>query len=598
MNKKEKRGRAQSKKLPKGYKLLGVLLLCILVICIAVAVKNSTDKEEDTYREVIVEYGSLVVGVEENGTVDIGTVDQVFELDMSALKRVETTNTGSSGTGSGGSFDGISSSGGAGFGGTGGGGFSGAPAAGGTSSGSGQGASSGSSGMFNQMFNMGGSNTTSQGEDSQLEIAEVLVAVGEEVEVGDVLYVLVEEGITELTDELSSNVSKAKADLDALIADQELSKATAENTYNTSIAYGTYAEVEKTSTLRSLQKAVTEAQEAVMTAKENISKYEAKLVQAEYDLGLAKEVLDSSIWQRDNTKDGIIAVSSAYLQADEAQSTYDTLEKERDQAESNLEQAKKTLESSEASLAKAQRVLESGKVSAEETYALRVLAYDNAKETYDITFAYLSDDLKAQEEIYMEAEEKWNEFSSHVSGTQIVAKYNGVITEVGLAAGDFLTTGASVITLYDMDEVSMTVSVEEEDMTHIEVGGLANISFTAYPDEVFKAEISDISDASGDNSGTTTYDVTVTIKGDVSGLFQGMTGDITFITKETAEVLYVSNRAIIREGTKSYVKVKDAKGNVKKTEVSTGFSDGVNVEIKEGLQEGDIVLIESKVNQK
>ena len=42
-------------------------------------------------------------------------------------------------------------------------------------------------------------------------------------------------------------------------------------------------------------------------------------------------------------------------------------------------------------------------------------------------------------------------------------------------------------------------------------------------------------------------------------------------------------------------KVKDAEGRIQKIEVVSGFSDGNNVEIKEGLSEGDVVLIESKV---
>ncbi len=57
----------------------------------------------------------------------------------------------------------------------------------------------------------------------------------------------------------------------------------------------------------------------------------------------------------------------------------------------------------------------------------------------------------------------------------------------------------------------------------------------------------------------------------------------------------MSNRAIIREGVTSYVKVRDESGAVKRQEVVTGFSDGVCVEIVEGLSEGDTVLIESKV---
>ena len=70
---------------------------------------------------------------------------------------------------------------------------------------------------------------------------------------------------------------------------------------------------------------------------------------------------------------------------------------------------------------------------------------------------------------------------------------------------------------------------------------------------------------------------------------------MTFITRTTKEVLYISNRAVIRTGGKSYVKIKTEDGTIKTTEVTTGFSDGVNVEILSGLSEGDIVLIESKV---
>jgi len=44
------------------------------------------------------------------------------------------------------------------------------------------------------------------------------------------------------------------------------------------------------------------------------------------------------------------------------------------------------------------------------------------------------------------------------------------------------------------------------------------------------------------------------------------------------------------------VKKKEADGSITRQEIITGFSDGVNVEIKEGLSEGDTVLIESKVS--
>ena len=46
---------------------------------------------------------------------------------------------------------------------------------------------------------------------------------------------------------------------------------------------------------------------------------------------------------------------------------------------------------------------------------------------------------------------------------------------------------------------------------------------------------------------------------------------------------------------KSYVKIKDADGSVRRVEVTTGFTDGVYIEISEGLEEGEIVLKDSVV---
>ena len=401
-----------------------------------------------------------------------------------------------------------------------------------------------------------------------------------------------------MADELEANVTRAKADLDALLADQELSKVTAKNTYDSSIAYGSYAELEKNTTIASLESAVKEKQTALATAEKNIATVQKQLEQAEFDLNLAKEVLDSASWAVEHAdKEDFLSYTYHFQNAEQAQSSYDSMKKEKEQLESSLEQAKTNLETCQNQLAKAKRSLETGKLSAEKTYELRMLAYNSAQETYDITVAYLEDDLIQQEEIYADAQEKWDEFASHIDGNQVRAKYSGVVTSVDLAAGDALTTGTTLVTLYDIEEVSMAVTLEDEDMTHIEEGGLANISFTAYPDDIYKAVISEISDASSDSKGNTIYTVTVTLQGDVSGLFQGMTGEITFITKETEEVMYVSNRAIIREGTKSYVKVKTDNGNIKMVQVVTGFSDGVNVEIIEGLNVGDVVLMESKVGK-
>jgi HlyD family secretion protein len=143
----------------------------------------------------------------------------------------------------------------------------------------------------------------------------------------------------------------------------------------------------------------------------------------------------------------------------------------------------------------------------------------------------------------------------------------------------------------------MDISISEDDYNLIDIDGQVNISYTAYPDTVYSGKITEVSDAEYDSSsGEIYYTLTITVEGDVSGLYEGMTGDVTLVTKETKEVTYVSNRAILRDGTRSYVKARNENQEIVEIDVVTGFSDGVNVEIVEGLSKGDVVLIESKVS--
>lgn len=564
----------KSENMKKNKKKILIVLVCILIVAGIVVFflwRSRNPKENFVYKETRVEYGMLTVGVSESGSVDIGTAEQTFDLDMSALKRVETGNA--------------SGSGGSGFGGS-----------SGMSGGMGSSGSLGGMNMFSQMFS-GGSNLVASGESTSLTVGKVMVSVGQQIKEGDVLFELAEDSVSELEQELRDNVDKAKADLDAVYADQNLSKQTAKATYESSVAYGEYAQAEYNTTIQELKDEVASSKETWEKALNTLKEYENKLADLTDSYADALQAQANFQYSLDQTQPTDAYMYAYYFQyVREAAQTVESLEKQKEQLEKNIEQAKTNVETAKRNYDKAKRNQEQGNLSAKQTLALRQLAYDTAQETYDITLAYLEQDAQTQEEIYQETKEKWEEFSSYISGNTILAKYNGVITSVELEAGDSITTGSALVTLYDMEAVSMTVSVYEADMTDIAVGSAANISFTAYPDDLFTATVSEISDASTDSKGNVLYEVTVTINGDTSGLFQGMTGEITFITKQSEETLYVAKRAIITENEKSYVKIKQEDGSILKKAVTTGFSDGRNVQILEGLSEGDVVLIESKVS--
>lgn len=562
----------------------GVLVIAAVVMVLAMTGGKSHD--EYVYKETQVQFGVLTVGVTESGTVDIGTVEQIFDLDMGALRRVQTNNdTGSSaGVGALGGFSGNSAMGGA------------AGIAGGSGMGSVLNMFSGLN-TFSLNSGMGGNNITSIGNDASLTIANVKVSVGQQVSEGDILYELEEESVSELERKLQADIEKAKADLEAVYASQTLSRETARYTYGNSMAYGIYAETEYNAALQELEDAVENNRAALERAKELLNGYQARLDSVTASYNDALQVLAGcrySLEHTDMDEDTYLYVYYFGL-TQQAQSTADSLKQQKEQLERNIEQAKDNISKAEKSYSAALRNLDQGKLNAGQTLSLRRLAYDTAQETYDITLAYLDEDAVAQEEINQGTQDKWNEFSSYIHENGVMAKHNGIITNVGLAEGDSIHTGSILVSMYDMDNVGMTVAVYEKDMTDIAIGSDSYVSLIAYPDKIFKAEVSEISDAYTNANGNVLYDVSAVIKGDVSGLFQGMTGDITFVTGQSEETLYVSRRAVSEENGISYVKVKNGSGGIEKKEVVTGFTDGTYIQILEGLSEGDTVLIESRV---
>lgn len=529
------------------------------------------DGEETVYREAAAVVGNLTVGVTESGSVEIGTKEDTFDLDISALVRDSSDSDSQSSQGS-------------------------QTAVG---AGGGGGMDMGGMNMFNQIFSFASEQSqTAVTSDNTLTVASVEVSVGQEISAGDVLYVLEGDSVSEIAEKLESDVEKAETDLEAAYAEEKVSGLSAQQTYDTSVAYGAYAGTEYQETISKLEKAVTEKEESIAVAQEELSLYRSLLADTQTEYAAAAKLLSEAQFELDYTdkqKETYLYVTRVQ-NLEQAQSNYDTLEKEVEELEQSIEKTEENLETLQSALKAAERELAQGKLTAQQTLDLRILARDTAQETYDIAMAYVEKEIAEQEEIYADAEERWSLFDGVIQDCAVVAEYDGIVTNVYFEAGDTIQTGDTLVTLYDLEDVTMTVTVAEEDMTDIAKGSAANVVLTAYPDEVFTAVVSDISDASADSSGNVTYEVTVTLQGDeVRKLYQGMTGDVTFITEEVREVLYVPVRAVTEENDKSYVKIKDADGSVRRVEVTTGFTDGVYIEISEGLEEGEIVLIESVV---
>ena len=513
---------------------------------------------EVTYRETTVEYGNLTVGITEDSTVNIGTVSQTFDLDISAL--VSSDSSSSSSTS--------------------------------------QNDSMGGMGM--QMFSFGGDTYISQSQE--MVIDSVHITVGQEIQAGDVLYTLTEDSVEEIRTQLEEDVEDTLADYQALTVEQQQSYLTAKQGYDTYVTNGSLAELTYNKELQDLQDKVDEAADTLEEKQNQVNENLEKLVELQEELTSAKKDLkdaEAAVSENHDNRYNDPYYYTVYLNTrDMAQTIVDEIEEDIESLTDENETLLTEIGEATRSWNEACRNLESEKLTAQQTLETDQYYASVSSEWYSIQTTSLDNEKQSAYASYESAVKKLDEFNSYIVGNDVIAEYSGVVTEVPLEEGDGVTRNTSLVTLYDASDVTMEITVSEDDYKAIDQDGEVNITYTAYPDVVYNGVISEVSDVAYDSSsGEVYYTITVTVQGDVSGLYEGMTGDVTCVTKETKEVTYVSNRAIFRDGTRSYVKVRDENGNIVEKDVTTGFSDGVNVEITEGLSQGDTVLIESKVTE-
>lgn len=525
------------------------LVTIILLVAIWAAINSG---EEIVYREMKAVKGNLTIGITESGNVSIGTVEQTFDVDISEYSSSTTFSFGE-----------------------------------------------GMGGMQMMIPGMNNDGTSAAGSSSrELEIEAVYVTAGREIAQGTPLLKLAEESVNSIRQELEEDLTDAQIIYEQASTRQKQTDAQAKAEFDLNKAYGSYADAEYETQLDTFQTQVDDLQEQLEETAAKLEERQAELIEMKELLATQQTVLANAKYARDTTsrEDNLYWWIEAVNTVSDTETLIETLESEIEDTEEEIETLTGNIPSLNTQLALAKKALQVGEITAGMQKELRQYRYENAQEIYDVIIGQGSFETDSAKADYEEARGKLEDFDRVIHESVILSEYEGVITEVGVQKGNSLEQDDIIVILNDYGEALITVSVNEEDMKAAKIGSSVNIRLTAFPDEVWKGNVTEIGDAQMDsNTNAATYLVTVTVAEGASGLYEGMSAEVTFITDETAEVIYVSNRAIIKEDTASYVKIKDAKGKVEKRKVVTGFSDGVNVEIKEGLAEGETVLIESSL---
>ena len=165
----------------------------------------------------------------------------------------------------------------------------------------------------------------------------------------------------------------------------------------------------------------------------------------------------------------------------------------------------------------------------------------------------------------------------------------GKVIQKTVKAGDKVASqqgSTSMAVIADLSALTMTMNIDELDISSVKVGQDVEVTADALENQVFHGVVNKVSVIGTSQNGVTTYPVEVLLS-DVENtdLIPGMNVSATIVLEKKDDVLLIPTTAVKRGN-----KVKML-GSGEEVEIETGIDDGTQVEVLSGLSEGDQVEI-------
>ncbi len=180
-----------------------------------------------------------------------------------------------------------------------------------------------------------------------------------------------------------------------------------------------------------------------------------------------------------------------------------------------------------------------------------------------------------------------------IAAATLTSPIKGVVVKIGGSPQTSVGTTTTFGIVQDQDHPYIVSMVSELDIHQVYVGQKIYAEFESDFGMPYPGTITNISPVPNiDNNGIVTYQVEMTLESYPESTKSGLSTLLSFIIKEKTDVLVIPNAAVsIAEGKQS-VEVKTETGSENRS-IVTGLTDGVNVEVIDGLTAGDVILIKS-----
>lgn len=171
---------------------------------------------------------------------------------------------------------------------------------------------------------------------------------------------------------------------------------------------------------------------------------------------------------------------------------------------------------------------------------------------------------------------------SGILGRTLLDKGANILPASGMVGG------APLAVVVNMEEMIVRLNISEADIPYIKKGLRAEIKVDAYPADSFLGQITKVSEVV--DTQTRTLPIEISIANSEHKLKSGMFCRIKIVAAQLKDRLVLAQGALIQEQGATYVfVVKDR--TARKTKVILGAREDSKIEITQGLEEGEQVIV-------
>jgi HlyD family secretion protein len=222
-----------------------------------------------------------------------------------------------------------------------------------------------------------------------------------------------------------------------------------------------------------------------------------------------------------------------------------------------------------------------------------------------------------------QAEANLSQARVDLANTRILSPIDGVVISRNVEEGQTVAASLQAPTLFtiadDLEKLQIIASVDEADVGQVAEGQEAVFTVDAFPQSTFRGVVRLIRNSPENVQGVVTYGSVIQVDNSDQRLRPGMTANVTIVVAKRKTALAVPNAALRFRPPESFRKqlseVEDVspgvakKGKRQKSHVTIwrlkngspdparikiGITDGAYTEVKEGLDEKDIVVVRAR----